>query len=86
MFFFCSLQVQIQYERELSNKCLVGVCVKLFLERQESLVLEFCESFSQLQLSDEKTDALDSFLQTLATEMEKDLIWQGMLQIFTLHN
>lgn len=74
---FSRLQVQIQSERELSNKCLVGVCVKLFLEHQEQHVLNFCDEFSQLRVSDEKTDLLNAFLQTLASEMEKDVIFQG---------
>lgn len=71
------LRLQIQSERELSNKCLVGVCVKLFLERQEQYVISFCEEFNQLKVPDEKTDLLDTFLRTLANEMEKDIIWQG---------
>lgn len=69
--------MQVRSERELSNTSLVAVCVKLFLERQEQYVLSFCEEFSQLRVSDEKTDLLETFLQTLANDMEKDLIWHG---------
>lgn len=64
--------------------CLVAGCVRLFLDRQEPNVVAFCNDFAQLRVSDEKTDSLESFLQLLATELEKDVIWQGIYLLITL--
>lgn len=62
--------------------CLVAGCVRLFLDRQEPNVITFCNDFAQLRVSDEKTDSLESFLQLLATELEKDIIWQGKKTLY----
>lgn len=83
-FLFFRLRLQVRSERELSNTCLVAMCVKLFLERQEQYVLSFCDEFSQLRVSDEKTDLLETFLQTLASDMEKDLIWHGTFERYSI--
>lgn len=56
--------------------------MRIFLERQEPHVLSFCDEFSQLKVSDEKTDLLESFLQTLASDLEKDSIWHGKYYLY----
>lgn len=71
------LQLQVCSERELSSNCLVAGCVRLFLERYEQYVLSFCEEFGQLKVSDEKTDLLNTFLESLANEMHTNPLWQG---------
>lgn len=55
----------------------MAVCVRLFLERRESMVAAFSNEFQHLTLADEKNDLLNKFLETLALEMERDPVWQG---------
>jgi len=50
----------------------------MFLERREQMLGSFTAEFQQLTLADEKTDLLNNFLHTLALEMDKDPMWQGM--------
>ncbi|XP_044728501.1 serine-rich adhesin for platelets isoform X2 [Chrysoperla carnea] len=71
-----SLNTQIISDRKLTTSYLVTVCVRMFLERREPAVLLFCEEFKNLSLADEKTDLLYSFMETLATEMNKDSNWK----------
>jgi hypothetical protein len=50
----------------------------MFLEKREQMLGSFTAEFQQLTLADEKTDLLNNFLHTLALEMDKDPMWQGM--------
>lgn len=68
---------RIKCERAVCNGCIVSVCVRLYLERRETQVADFTLEFQQLTLADEKTDLLENFLQTLATDMERDPFWSG---------
>ncbi|XP_066994190.2 GTPase-activating protein and VPS9 domain-containing protein 1 isoform X2 [Anabrus simplex] len=70
------LTERVKTDRAVCSRFLVAVCVTLFLERREALLIQFQEEFQQLTVADEKTDLLDSFLQTLALEMERDPTWQ----------
>lgn len=69
---------RIKCERAVCDRCVVSVCVRMFLERREVQVTDFTLEFQQLTLADEKTDFLENFLQTLATDMERDPFWSGM--------
>lgn len=75
---FCSLSERVKCDRDAISNHLVSVCVQVFLERKESLLSQFCEEFKKLTLADEKQDLVDNFLNKMYTEMENDLIWQGM--------
>lgn len=76
------LNTQITSDRGLTTSYLVAVCVRMFLERREPAVLQFCEEFKNLSLTDEKTDLLYSFMETLSAEMDKDINWKGNFIIF----
>ena len=67
---------RVKCDREAVNSHLVSVCVKVFIEKRDMHV--FCEEFKKLTVSDEKQDLVNNFLSRLHTEMENDLIWQGM--------
>lgn len=57
---------------------LIAVCVRIFLEKREAMLDHFTSEFQQLTLADEKNDLLDSFLQSLTVEMDRDPLWQGI--------
>ncbi|RZF46932.1 hypothetical protein LSTR_LSTR011763 [Laodelphax striatellus] len=71
------LTERVRCERAVCQRFLMAVCVRLFLERRESLVAAFAAEFQQLSLADEKNDLLLTFLQRLAREMERDPLWQA---------
>lgn len=71
---------RIKCERAVCSRCVVSVCVRMFLERRQAQVDDFAVEFQQLTLADEKTDLLENFLQTLATDMERDPFWLGVSQ------
>ncbi|XP_046579277.1 LOW QUALITY PROTEIN: GTPase-activating protein and VPS9 domain-containing protein 1-like [Haliotis rubra] len=68
---------RIQRDKEICNKHMVNVCVRLFIERREKNVLYFISDFQKLTVADEKTDLVDRFLQVLYREMEQDSIWKA---------
>nr|CAD7264924.1 unnamed protein product [Timema shepardi] len=70
------LTERVKCDRQVCSRFLVAVCVTLFLEKRESLLLKFTSEFQQLTLADEKNDLLDSFLRALAIEMDRDAMWQ----------
>ncbi|GLH08502.1 Uncharacterized protein GBIM_13724 [Gryllus bimaculatus] len=74
---FERLTERVKKDHNVCSRFLIAVCVTLFLEKREGLMLQFQEEFQQLTLADEKTDLLDNFLQTLAIEMERDPTWQA---------
>ncbi|XP_076233243.1 GTPase activating protein and VPS9 domains 1 isoform X2 [Calliopsis andreniformis] len=70
------LCVRIKCDRDAVNNHLVSVCVRVFLEKRESLLLRFCDEFKKLTLADEKQDLVDSFLGKVHAKMDNDPIWQ----------
>ncbi|XP_017887031.1 GTPase-activating protein and VPS9 domain-containing protein 1 isoform X1 [Ceratina calcarata] len=71
------LCVRVKCDRDTINNHLVSVCVKVFLEKRESLLLRFCDEFKKLTLTDEKQDLVDNFLSTVYAKMDSDSIWQS---------
>ncbi|XP_052119444.1 receptor-mediated endocytosis protein 6 homolog isoform X1 [Frankliniella occidentalis] len=69
---------RIRCEGVICNRCIVSVCVRMFLERREGQVNDFTLEFQQLTLADEKTDLLERFLLTVAADMERDPFWSGV--------
>ncbi|KOC65886.1 GTPase-activating protein and VPS9 domain-containing protein 1 [Habropoda laboriosa] len=70
------LCVRVKCDRDAVNNHLVSVCVRVFLEKRESLLLRFCDEFKKLTLADEKQDLVDSFLSKVHAKMDNDPIWQ----------
>ncbi|CAK9813080.1 GTPase-activating protein and VPS9 domain-containing protein 1 [Anthophora quadrimaculata] len=70
------LCVRVKCDRDAVNNHLVSVCVRVFLEKRESLLLRFCDEFKKLTLADEKQDLVDSFLSKIHAKMDNDPIWQ----------
>lgn len=68
---------RVKCDKDVCNKFLISVCVRMFLERREQMLVAFQSEFQQLTLADEKTDLLDKFLHTLSLEMDRDPTWQG---------
>ncbi|XP_066584150.1 GTPase-activating protein and VPS9 domain-containing protein 1 isoform X2 [Prorops nasuta] len=71
------LGVRVKCDRDAVNNHLVSVCVRVFLEKREALLLNFCEEFKKLSLTDEKQDLVDNFLGKIHSEMDSDPIWQS---------
>nr|XP_034194503.1 GTPase-activating protein and VPS9 domain-containing protein 1 [Osmia lignaria]XP_034194504.1 GTPase-activating protein and VPS9 domain-containing protein 1 [Osmia lignaria] len=70
------LCVRVKCDRDAVNNHLVSVCVRVFLEKRESLLLRFCDEFKKLTLADEKQDLVDNFLSKVHAKMDNDPIWQ----------
>ncbi|KAK1119373.1 hypothetical protein K0M31_013207 [Melipona bicolor] len=70
------LCIRVKCDRDAVNNHLVSVCVRVFLEKKESLLLRFCDEFKKLTLADEKQDLVDSFLGKLNAKIDNDPIWQ----------
>lgn len=70
------LCVRVKCDRDAVNNHLVSVCVRVFLEKRESLLLHFCDEFKKLTLADEKQDLVDKFLSKVHAKMDNDPIWQ----------
>ncbi|XP_076627267.1 GTPase activating protein and VPS9 domains 1 [Colletes latitarsis] len=70
------LCVRVKCDRDAVNNHLVSVCVRVFLEKKESLLLHFCDEFKKLTLADEKQDLVDTFLGKVHSKMDNDPIWQ----------
>ncbi|XP_078044558.1 GTPase activating protein and VPS9 domains 1 [Augochlora pura] len=70
------LCVRVKCDRDAVNNHLVSVCVRVFLEKRESLLSQFCDEFKKLTLADEKQDLVDNFLGDVHAKMENDPIWQ----------
>uniref|UniRef100_A0A8D8YPM9 Receptor-mediated endocytosis protein 6 homolog n=1 Tax=Cacopsylla melanoneura TaxID=428564 RepID=A0A8D8YPM9_9HEMI len=69
------LSERVKCDKDVGYKFLVSICVRLFLEKQDSSVNQFTEEFKQLTLPDEKNDLLDNFLSKLYEDLEKDPIF-----------
>ncbi|XP_063231797.1 GTPase-activating protein and VPS9 domain-containing protein 1 isoform X2 [Bacillus rossius redtenbacheri] len=70
------LTERVKCDRQVCSRFLVALCVTMFLEKREQLLLEFTAEFRQLTLADEKNDLLGSFLRSLALDMDRDPTWQ----------
>lgn len=75
-----SLQEQIANDKYQCEKYLAVLCVKEFLSEQESMILEFCEEFKQLNLADEKCDFLQKFYSKLLLIMKSSPVWKGIVR------
>lgn len=54
---------------------IVGVCVRMFLERREQCLSRFTHDFMLLTVPDEKVQLVENFLMQLYSELERDPMW-----------
>jgi hypothetical protein len=66
-------------ERDMCNRYLIMVCVRIFLEKREQNILKFQSEFTQLTVVDEKIDLLNEFMKQLMDELKGDGILYGMV-------
>ncbi|KAL4218738.1 GTPase-activating protein and VPS9 domain-containing protein 1 [Mactra antiquata] len=71
------LQNRIRREKEIYNRHMTSVCVRIFLETWEKQLMNFIARFQELTVADEKTDLLEKFLMFMYQNMNKDPIWQA---------
>ncbi|XP_021376141.1 GTPase-activating protein and VPS9 domain-containing protein 1-like isoform X2 [Mizuhopecten yessoensis] len=63
--------------KEVCNRHLTSVLVRMFIEKRETSVMKFISDFQKLSVPDEKTDFVEQFLQYLYQNMNQDPIWQA---------
>lgn len=72
---------RLRNDREMCNKHLIMVCVRMFLEKREQTIVKFHDEFIQLTVIDEKLDLLEEFIAQLIDDLKKDGILQGMADV-----
>lgn len=73
---FERLLARVNNDKRVVSDYLISLCVRLFLEKRETQISAFISEFQAISLADEKSDLLESFLETLCSDMEKDPNWQ----------
>ena len=68
---------RVEQDKAVCHRFLISVCVRLFLERRDKALSDFVLEFQNLFAADEKADWLESFLQLLSSELERDGMWQS---------
>ncbi|XP_013420311.1 GTPase-activating protein and VPS9 domain-containing protein 1 [Lingula anatina] len=68
---------RIHRDKETCNKYFTSVLVRLFMEKRERSINLLLKEFQKLKASDEKTDYVQDFLNTLYRDMEQDPVWQA---------
>lgn len=69
---------RLRNDREMCNRHLIMVCVRMFLKKQEQFIDQFQEEFAALTVVDEKIDFMDEFMGRLMDELRSDGILFGM--------
>ncbi|KAG1677973.1 GTPase-activating protein and VPS9 domain-containing protein 1 [Nymphon striatum] len=72
---------RIQRDKEVCNKSMIAMCVKLFLSQREDMIIKFTDNFQQLTVPDEKTDFVEKFLESLYEELRSDALWKGASEL-----
>ncbi|XP_059482165.1 GTPase-activating protein and VPS9 domain-containing protein 1 [Neocloeon triangulifer] len=67
---------RIRREKAGCGRYLIKMCIRLYLEQREDILHDFESNFQQLTMPDEKTELLYTFLEELASEMERDALWR----------
>ncbi|XP_014250925.1 GTPase-activating protein and VPS9 domain-containing protein 1 [Cimex lectularius] len=67
---------RVNREKTVILGFLSSLCVRIFLEKREEQIYKFSMEFQSLTLADEKSDLLESFLNVILDEMERDPVWQ----------
>lgn len=74
------LEDRLRNEREMCNRHLIMVCIRMFLEKREEVVQQFQDEFSVLTVVDEKLDCMNEFMAKLMDELRLDIIFYGMAE------
>lgn len=69
---------RLRNDRDMCNRHLIMVCVRMFLEKREAMIERFQEEFCALTVVDEKIDFIDEFMSKLMDELSRDGILYGM--------
>lgn len=69
------LNDRINVDANVICNSMVGLCVRLFLEKRDKLLSEFTYDFTQLTVPDEKVQLVENFLTKLYGELERDPMW-----------
>ncbi|CAG9805149.1 unnamed protein product [Chironomus riparius] len=73
-----NFQKRLQVDREMTNRHLVMVCVRMFMEKREPFLIEFQEEFNLKPAADEKLEFMEEFIARLMEGLKIDNISQGM--------
>lgn len=73
-----NFEKRLQNDRELCNRNLVMVCVRMFLEKREQMIVAFQDDFNEKLLVDEKLELIEQYIGILMDDLKKDGILQGM--------
>lgn len=71
---------RLRNDREMCNRHLIMVCVRMFLEKRVQVVHTFQEEFGALTVVDEKIDCMEEFMAKLMNELINFGVLQGMAQ------
>lgn len=69
---------RLRNDREMCNRHLIMVCVRLFLKKCESFIEQFEEQFAALTVVDEKIDIMLDFMGRLMDDLKSNGVLQGM--------
>lgn len=69
---------RLRNDRDMCNRHLIMVCVRMFLEKRNSQIQQFQDEFCALTVVDEKIDFMDEFMGKLMDELTHDGILHGM--------
>lgn len=70
---------RLRNDREMCNRHLIMVCVRMFVKKCESMIEKFEERFSALTVFDEKIDIMLEFMSRLMDDLKSDGILQGCM-------
>lgn len=69
---------RLRNDREMCNRHLIMVCVRLFLKKCEAFIEQFEEQFASLTVVDEKIDIMLDFMGRLMDDLKSNGVLQGM--------
>lgn len=69
---------RLRNDREMCNRHLIMVCVRLFFKKCEPIIEQFEDRFASLTVFDEKIDIMLEFMGRLMDDLKSDGILQGM--------
>jgi hypothetical protein len=73
-----NFEKRLQNDRDLCNRNLIMVCVRMFLEKRESMIVAFQAEFNEKLVVDEKLELMEEYIGILMEDLKKDGILQGM--------
>jgi len=75
-----NFQKRLRNDKDLCNRHLVMVCVRMFLERRESMLTIFQEEFNSKLAADEKLELMEELIGSLMEDLKSDNVMQGMAE------